>query len=41
MVIEQCDIARVRDGIVTSFHSYFDMLSLLAQIGAIPTPAAA
>jgi len=40
IVIEQCDVATLRDGSVTSFHSYFDMLSLLAQIGVVPAAAA-
>jgi ketosteroid isomerase-like protein len=41
VVIESCDIARVRDGRVVSFHSYFDQLGLLAQLGLLPAPSQA
>ena len=33
-------VATLRDGKVASFHSYFDVLSLLAQIGVVPAAAA-
>lgn len=40
VVLESCDLARTRDGMIISFHSYFDQLSLLAQLGLLADPTA-
>jgi ketosteroid isomerase-like protein len=38
-----CVVIRLRDGVFTSYHIYFDMANFLGQIGtqlgALPTPA--
>jgi hypothetical protein len=36
VVLESCDVARFRDGLVVSFHSYFDQLAIMAQLGLLP-----
>jgi ketosteroid isomerase-like protein len=36
--MESCDIARFRDGLVVSFHTYFDQLALMAQLGLLGAP---
>ena len=38
VVLESCDVARFHDGLVVSFHSYFDQLAMLAQLGLLPAP---
>lgn len=37
--LESCDVGRVRDGKIVSFHSYFDQLALMAQLGRMAVPA--
>jgi steroid delta-isomerase-like uncharacterized protein len=39
ITLEVCDFARFRDGRVVSFHSYFDQLAILAQLGLLPAAA--
>ncbi len=34
------DVSRVRDGKIVSYHTYYDQLSLLAQLGAMEDQAA-
>jgi ketosteroid isomerase-like protein len=38
VVLESCDVARFRGGLVVSFHSYFDQLAMMAQLGLLPEP---
>jgi ketosteroid isomerase-like protein len=38
VVLESCDVARFRDGLVVSFHSYFDQLAIMTQLGLLPAP---
>jgi hypothetical protein len=38
VVLESCDVARFRDGLIVSFHSYFDQLAMMAQLGLLPVP---
>jgi predicted ester cyclase len=40
VVLESCDVGRLRNGKLVSFHSYFDQLAILAQLGVLPEPAA-
>jgi predicted ester cyclase len=41
VTLEAVDIAHARDGLIVSFHSYFDQLALLAQLGLMPETAPA
>lgn len=38
IVLESCDFCRFRDGRVVSFHTYFDQMAMLAQLGLLPSP---
>ena len=36
-VLEACDVVRIdSDGMIASWHSYFDQASLMAQLGLVP-----
>jgi predicted ester cyclase len=37
--LESVDIAHAGDGLIVSFHSYFDQLALMAQLGLMEAPA--
>lgn len=39
--LESVDVVTLRDGLVASWHTYFDQLAFLAQLGLLPEPAAA
>ena len=41
ITLEVCDFARFANGKVVSFHSYFDQLSIMAQLGLLPAPGMA
>lgn len=34
--VRSCDVATVQDGIITSYHAYFDRMELLGQLGLLP-----
>jgi predicted ester cyclase len=35
--LDACDVVRIgSDGRITSWHSYFDQASMMAQLGAVP-----
>src|SRR5438309_5055533 len=40
VVWESTDVVRVRDGQITSWHSYYDQMAFMSQLGLLPTPAA-
>jgi steroid delta-isomerase-like uncharacterized protein len=39
IVWEAVDIVTLRDGKIASWHTYFDQLAFLAQLGLLPEPA--
>ena len=39
--LQFCDVMDVRDGQITSMHSYFDTAALLTQLGLMAAPVAA
>jgi predicted ester cyclase len=39
VVLDATDVITVADGKITSWHAYFDQMSLLAQLGLLPAPA--
>lgn len=42
VVIESADVVRVGpDGRITGWHTYFDQMSMLGQLGLLPAPAGA
>lgn len=41
IVIESVDFVTVRDGLIASWHTYFDQFAFLAQLGLLPEPASA
>ncbi len=38
VVLESCDVVTASNGALTSWHTYFDQLSMLGQLGLLPTP---
>jgi steroid delta-isomerase-like uncharacterized protein len=40
VVIESVDVVNVKDGKIASWHTYFDQMAFLAQLGLLPEPAA-
>ena len=40
VVFVSCDYVKVRDGKVTSWHAYTDMMAFMIQLGLMPDPAA-
>jgi steroid delta-isomerase-like uncharacterized protein len=41
VVWEAVDVVFLRDGKIASWHTYFDQMAFLAQLGFLPEPAAA
>ncbi|MDN5860660.1 MAG: ester cyclase [Pseudonocardia sp.] len=41
VVLDSADVVTVSDGRITSWHAYFDQMSLLGQLGLLPQPAGA
>jgi steroid delta-isomerase-like uncharacterized protein len=41
VVWESVDMVTLRDGKIASWHTYFDQMAFLAQLGLLPEPAAA
>jgi len=41
VVWESVDVVTVRDGKIASWHTYFDQMAFLAQLGLVPEPVAA
>jgi steroid delta-isomerase-like uncharacterized protein len=41
VVWESTDFVTLRDGEIASWHTYFDQMAFLAQLGLLPEPAAA
>jgi ketosteroid isomerase-like protein len=39
VVIESVDVITLRDGKIASWHTYFDQMAFLAQLGLPPEPA--
>ena len=41
VVLESSDVITVADGKITVWHTYFDQMSMLGQLGLLPAPAGA
>lgn len=41
VVLESADVVTVADGRITGWHTYFDQMSMLGQLGLLPAPAGA
>lgn len=41
VVLESADVVTITDGRISSWHTYFDQLSMLGQLGLLPAPAGA
>ena len=40
VVWESTDVVRIRDGQLASWHTYYDQMAFLGQLGLLPEPAA-
>jgi predicted ester cyclase len=41
VVWESVDVITLRDGLIVSWHTYFDQMAFLAQLGVLPEPVTA
>lgn len=41
VVLDSADVVTVVDGRISSWHTYFDQMSMLGQLGLLPAPAGA
>jgi steroid delta-isomerase-like uncharacterized protein len=41
VVWESVDVITLRDGLIATWHTYFDQMAFLAQLGLLPEPATA
>jgi steroid delta-isomerase-like uncharacterized protein len=41
VVWESVDFITLRDGLIATWHTYFDQMAFMAQLGLLPEPAAA